>query len=360
MSIYRRKDSPYWWVRFTHNGKRVFESTGTDDRKKAQQYHDRLKALLWEKSKLGKKPERTWQEAVVRYCREKTAKRDLKRDIAMFKWLDLHLGNMALREITRDKLEDIREAKLAERVRGNKQRESRRCSPSTVNRYMALVRTVLNLASKDWEWTDRTPKVPMYAEPAGRTRFLTEEEEAKLLEELPAHQREICRFSLSTGLRQRNVIRLEWSQVDVARQHAWILPEQSKNGRAIAVPLNTEAMAVVRRQIGKHPTFVFTYAGKPIRSVNTKAWRQALKRAGISNYRNHDNRHTWATRHRKAGTSVPELQALGGWKSSKMVERYAHFAADHLAAAAERVVSGSDTKLIRLGTEKSLEAGVTH
>jgi hypothetical protein len=42
-----------------------------------------------------------------------------------------------------------------------------------------------------------------------------------------------------------------------------------------------------------------------------------------------------------------------------MVERYAHFAADHLAAAAERVVSGSDTKLIRLGIEKSLEAGVT-
>jgi integrase len=103
---------------------------------------------------------------------------------------------------------------------------------------------------------------------------------------------------------------------------------------------------VIRRQIGKHPDFVFTYGGRPIKSVNTKAWRGALKRAGISNYRNHDNRHTWATRHRKAGTSVPELQALGGWKSS-MVERYAHFAAAHLAVAAERVVSRSDTKSIR-------------
>jgi integrase len=356
MSIYRRKDSPYWWVRFTHNGKRILESTGTADRQRAQQYHDRVKAKLWEQSRIGVKPDRTWQEAVVRYCREKSAKRDLNRDIKKFKWLDPHLGNLKLREITRDKLEEIRQAKLGERVHGYKQRTERRCGRSTVNRYMALIRTVLNLASKDWEWIDRAPKVPMYTEPEGRVRFLTEEEEARLLEELPKHQREICRFSLSTGLRQRNVIRLEWSQVDVERQHAWILPGQSKNGRAIAVPLNTKAMEVIQRQVGKHPDYVFTYGGRPIKAVNTKAWREALKRAGISNYRHHDNRHTWATRHRRAGTSVPELQALGGWRSSKMVERYAHFAADHLAAAAERVVSQSDTKLIRSGEQESAAA----
>ncbi len=309
---------------------------------------------MWEQSKLGAKPERMWKEAVVRYCREKSAKRDLNRDIAIFKWLDRHLGNLSLRGLTRDKLEQVREAKLAERVRGNNHHTDRQCSRSTVNRYMALVRTVLNLACKEWEWVDRVPKVPMYSEPQGRVRFLTEEEEARLLEQLPDHQCEIFRFSMSTGLRQRNVIRLQWSQVDVERQHAWILPEQSKNGRAIAVPLNSDAMAVVRRQVGKHPTFVFTYAGKPVKAVNTKAWRGALKRAGISDYRNHDNRHTWATRHRKAGTSVPELQALGGWKSSMMVERYAHLAPDHLAAAAERVAK-SDTKLIRQGQAIALE-----
>lgn len=189
-------------------------------------------------------------------------------------------------------------------------------------------------------------------------RFLTDEEEAKLLDELHTHQRETCRFSLSTGLRQPNVIRFEWSQVDVARQHAWKLPEHSKNGRAIAVPLNSQAIAVIRRQIAEHPTLVFTYAGKPIKPVNTKAWREAVKRAGISNYRNHDNRHTWGTRHPKAGTSVPELQALGGWQSSKMVERYAHFAPDHLAAAAERVAK-SDAKLIREEAGNSPEATIT-
>jgi integrase len=84
---------------------------------------------------------------------------------------------------------------------------------------------------------------------------------------------------------------------------------------------------------------VFTYAGKPLGSANTLAWRKALKRAGIENFRWHDLRHTWASWHRQAGTPTHELQRLGGWRSSVMVERYAHLAPDHLARAANRLDS---------------------
>jgi site-specific recombinase XerD len=56
-----------------------------------------------------------------------------------------------------------------------------------------------------------------------------------------------------------------------------------------------------------------------------------LKRAGIENFRWHDLRHTWASWHRQSGTPTHELQRLGGWRSSVMVERYAHLAPDHLA-----------------------------
>jgi len=61
-----------------------------------------------------------------------------------------------------------------------------------------------------------------------------------------------------------------------------------------------------------------------------------LKRAGIENFR-WDLRHTWASWHVQNGTSLQELQQLGGWTSFEMVLRYAHLSSDHLKEAAERV-----------------------
>ncbi|MDP3702747.1 MAG: tyrosine-type recombinase/integrase [Hylemonella sp.] len=72
----------------------------------------------------------------------------------------------------------------------------------------------------------------------------------------------------------------------------------------------------------------------PVEQVSTKAWRSALKRAGIEKFRWHDLRHTFATWHREAGTPTYELQRLGGWKTQSMVERYAHVAPGGLLLAA--------------------------
>lgn len=119
----------------------------------------------------------------------------------------------------------------------------------------------------------------------------------------------------------------------------WVQPEDSKNGDYISVPLSAQAMEVLQRQKGKHPVRVFTYKGKPIVNANTRAWKQALKRAGIEDFRWHDLRHTWASWHRMHGTPTHELKQLGGWKSNEMVERYAHLSPEHLSAAAARLDS---------------------
>ena len=68
----------------------------------------------------------------------------------------------------------------------------------------------------------------------------------------------------------------------------------------------------MKYRLGKHSVNVFTYAGKPIGQVNTKAWRAALERAGIEDFRWHDLRHTWASWHAQAGTPLHVLQELGG------------------------------------------------
>ncbi len=85
------------------------------------------------------------------------------------------------------------------------------------------------------------------------------------------------------------------SQIDLERKAAWVHPDQAKARKAIHVPLNSIALAVLFRQSGKHPSRVFTYKGRSISWANTSAWRNALKRAGIDNFSWHDLRLTWAS-----------------------------------------------------------------
>ena len=121
------------------------------------------------------------------------------------------------------------------------------------------------------------------------------------------------------------------------RQNAWIHADQAKTSKSISVPLNHQAIDVLRSRLGSHPRFVFTYQDKPISRCNTRAWTKALKRAGIENFRWHDLRHTWASWHVQNGTSLQELQQLGGWSSFEMVLRYAHLSGDRLRNAANRI-----------------------
>ena len=228
--------------------------------------------------------------------------------------------------ISRAVIDRITAAKLAEGV-----------SNATVNRPLEVVRAILRKCVNDWEWLDRAPQVRMLKEPTRRVRFLTRSEAQRLLAELPEHLAAMAAFSLATGLRRANVTGLQWSQVDLVRRLAWIHPDQAKARKAIAVPLNAEAVGIIRKRIGKHTTHVFSFRGETIRQVSTKAWYQALERAGITDFRWHDLRHTWASWHVQNGTPLFALQELGGWESPEMVRRYAHLSADHLAPYADRL-----------------------
>jgi integrase len=325
MSLYQRKDSSVWWVKITFNGRAVQRSTGTADKKQAQEYHDRLKVQLWEQERLGVKARHSWKEAVVRWLTETSDKATHHEDRTKLVWLNPYLGELMLDDITLDVIDGIRAAKLKE------------ASKATTNRYLALIRSILLRSRDEWEWIDKAPKIRLFKETASRERSLTPEQAGRLLAELPEHQREVVLFALATGLRQSNVLHLEWSQVNLEQRHAWIHGAQSKNRRPIAVPLNDAALAVLRRQVGKHSERVFTYRGNPLKAANTRAWGLALDRAGIENFRWHDLRHTWATWQRQAGTPTHELQRLGGWRTGAMVERYAHLAPEHLAVAASRL-----------------------
>jgi integrase len=261
----------------------------------------------------------------VQWLREKSHKVDIEQDQAKLRWLDKFLGDKYLDEISRDLIWEVTEAL------------GKRRKPATVNGYLGLIRAVLRMARDEWEWIDRIPRVRLYPERNKRVRWLSHEEAARLLKELPPHLADMAAFSLATGLRQKNVCLLKWEQVALERGTAWIHADQSKTRKAIMVPLNQDALNVLRRRQGIHPEFVFTYKDKPVLCPNTKAWRLALKRAGIEDFRWHDLRHTWASWHVQSGTRLQELMELGGWSTMVMVQRYAHLGGEHLKQAASRI-----------------------
>lgn len=328
MSLYKRKDSKYYWVKIAINGQKpVYESTGTTDRQQAREYEAKRLNEIWEQSRLGIKPRYLWEEAVVKYIDETSHSKSHSTDLTFFRWLSKYLDGVYLNDINRALLDRITSIRKKE---GN-------VSNGTVNRYMQVVSRVLRRAALDWEWIDKAVKVRSLPEPKIRIRFLTSEEAARLINELPPHLEAMVRFSLATGLRKSNVTKLMWSQVNLQDRRAWIHADQAKGKRAIPVPLSSEAVEVLRKELFKHPTHVFTFRGKPLTQVNTKAWHAALKRAGIVDFRWHDLRHTWASWHVQNGTPIYVLKELGGWADMDMVQKYAHLSPGHLSQHVENV-----------------------
>jgi integrase len=340
MSLYRREDSPHWWIQVVDPARRrVQQSTGTADRVKAQELHDRIKVKIWDQKRLGVKAIHGWEEAVLRWLSEKTEKVTLANDKVHLRWLDRHLRGRTLSEIDRALIAEITRLRKQPYVVERKKGPVRviNPSPATVNRTLEILRAILRRARDDWEWIDRCPQVQMLQEVAKRVRWITREQAHSLIGELPSHQRAMTQFALETGLRRRNVTHLEWSQVDLERRVAWIHPDQAKAKKAIGVPLSNHAVVILREQVEKHATWVFPYRGKPVTQVATRAWRRAVQRAQITpGFRWHDLRHTWASWHAQDGTPLNVLQELGGWASPEMVQRYAHLATEHLSQWVDR------------------------
>lgn len=326
--IYRRPNSRYWWIDATlPDGQRIRGSTKTEDRQQAESYLAKLRHEAFQTTYLGVKPKRTWQEAVVRYLAVKVNLRSIEDVRRICRMLDSYLGKLTLDQINGDVIWSIVQGELG---KGNK--------PATVNRYLATVRGLLRMARDEWQWIDSFPKVRMLGGEIERDRWLTREEADKLIAVCPDHLAALVKFALATGCRAREITGLEWERVDLDRQTAWL--NQTKNGTPRGVPLNRDAIDVLKAEQGKHPRYCFTFKGTPIRwGVSNSAWLTALRRAEIQDFRFHDLRHTWASWHRQAGTSCDELKDLGGWKSRQMVDRYAKFATEQLTVAAARIES---------------------
>jgi integrase len=309
----------------------------------------------------------TWDQAVVAWLEEHQHRKSIEEIKRVLRWLSTHLRGKPLADITDGVIRGVAKARRAEAVNrraiarataaGRMPEEPKPTSGATVNRHMAQLSAVLHYAHRRG-WLAAVPPIAKAHEPAKRVAWLTREQAEALIAELPPHLAAMARFGLATGLRESNIRLLRWQQVDQARALAWFEAEEMKAARTHGVPLNADALRVLAGQRGKSTRWVFPVprwetdpkTGKarqvetePTGKISNHAWAKACERAGVPWLRFHDLRHTWASWHVQAGTPLPVLQELGGWKSLAMVQRYAHLGATHVAQWAGNVATGGTT-----------------
>ena len=167
------------------------------------------------------------------------------------------------------------------------------------------------------------------------------EEQNSLFRELPPHLRRMALFKVNTGCREAEVCSLRWEweiRVQELDTTVFLIPAQCvKNREERLVVLNRIARSVINEQRGTHPEFVFTYKGHRVKKMNGPAWRAARMRAGLTDVRVHDLKHTFGRRLRAAGVSFEDRQDLLGHKSGRITTHYSAAELHNLVEAANKV-----------------------
>lgn len=240
------------------------------------------------------------------------------RDQSLAKHLNGAFGDSSLTELS---ARAISEYKIRRRNEG--------LAANTVNNELRLLSHAFNLAIREWEWAESNPVSRVSKEKVNNQveRWLTHEEEHRILALSPVWLREIVIFAINTGLRQDELIRLSWDRVDLFRKTLTILEQKNKGKDTL--PVNGLALEVLKaryklRSIKSNLVF-FNRESEPHDASNLRrSFYLYVEKAGVSKCRFHDLRHTFATRLIQAGVDLYKVQKLMRHKSPIMTQRYAH------------------------------------
>jgi integrase len=210
-----------------------------------------------------------------------------------------------------------------------------------------------------WDWRPDNPAkgVKRYGEEK-RERWLSDDELRRLCSVLNQHSNErassAIRLQLLTGARLGEVLNARWRDFNFDRG-VWIKPSHhTKQNRREHVPLSAEALKLLQAMAsvladaddGSAYLFPGDAPGKPLCDIK-KFWKSVLLEARISDYRRHDNRHTYASHLVSSGLSLEIVGRLLGHTQPSTTRRYAHLADDPLRLAtarfARKILSLTDT-----------------
>lgn len=342
------KRNETWHINKQVGGLRICESTGTSELKEAEKYLVRRLEIIRQAKVYGIRPRRLFREAATKFLLENQHKRSIATEAKALKIMDGYVGDLTLEAIHMGSLQPYI---LARRKEGVKAR--------TINHGLQIIRRILNLAASEWmdehslTWLGAAPKIKLLPEPDARKPYpLDWEEQDRLFTALPPHVREMALFAVNTGCRDGEVCQLRWEwEVPVSIGEigsVFIIPAAYvKNGQDRLVVLNRVAKAVIERQRGKHPKFVFVYRGRALERMLNSGWQRARSKVGLS-VRVHDLKHTFGRRLRAAGVSFEDRQDLLGHKSSRITTHYSSAELRNLWEAANQVCNSENKSTMTL------------
>lgn len=219
--------------------------------------------------------------------------------------------------------------------------------PSSVNKYLTMVKSMYNRGIEWGVWLRANPAAGIKKMPENneRYRWLTEEEQGRLLSYCSGMTKIIVIIALKTGMRFGEIINLKWQQapnsnyIDFGNNTIVIHQSLSKTQKSRFIPLS-ETLRTLLQQIPRftESEFIFWNPEKkrPIRSIRN-SFENALTKAEISDFKFHDLRHTFASQLVRSGVDLYVVQKLLGHSNPKMTQRYAHLQPAQLQIAIEMI-----------------------
>lgn len=334
---------------------RLCESTGHSDYDKANLYlATRLTQI--QTALASGRPTILWREAATKYLLDHKDKASIADDGRHLKALDPYIGDRTL--------DDVHDGSLSGFISDRRVAGIRTAS---INRALAVVRRILNLAARSWRlpsgkpWLETAPLITMQKPPQGRSDSrmpypLDWDEQDRLFGHLHERLARMALFGVNTGCRESEICGLRWewefrTDIPDLRGRVFLIPGDVelvtgggiKNRENKLIVLNDVAHAVVERCRGDHPDYVFVREdGRPIIRMHTTAWKFAWIRAGLPDNGKflkgpHNLRHTCATRLRAAGVPVETRKAILGHTNGDVTTRYSAAGIVELLEAVNRL-----------------------
>jgi len=320
MGVYKRGN--IWYIDYYEPmGKRVRKAVGPS-RKLAETVLAKYRVQIAEDKFLDKNRRKriSFGEAAEIFLDRSLS----SRDFTTFKHLVPWFSGKCLTEITPL---DIENYKI---TRARKVRET------TVNRELNSLKSFYNKMI-NWELADINPtnKVRCFPEKKfARLRYLNEGEIQRLLDEcrLP-HLRMAVLTALNTGMRKGEILSLRWADIDLENRYIHVEKTKTLKRRDIYInDLLFSALKSWRTHPDTDPEVLF-----PVKTIR-RIYTEAVKRAGIADFRFHDLRHTFASHLVMKGVDLATVSELLGHSSIEMTMRYTHLSREHKMEAVKKLL----------------------